>query len=131
TWTGRPDVFPRTARELAACRGGTLDDIGDLVKAHAENVVEQESRALQWRQPLEGHHQWQRDVVHGFCIVILDDGLRQPDADVGFPLASRRLELIETEPGHGGREPGGGLSYRIVLRPSPPDPGFLNDVFGV
>ena len=56
TRTGSPDVLARPARELAACRGGTADDIDDLVKAHAENVVQQESRPLQRRQPLEGYH---------------------------------------------------------------------------
>ena len=105
----------------ASCRqaaGLALDRRRDLLKADPEHVVQQEGGALERREPLEREHQRQGDV---FLLVLLDDRLGKPRADIDFALAPRRFELIETQPRDRAAKERLGLAH--LARGRPPSSG--------
>ena len=89
------DMAARAGGELAAGGGVALDGGRDLLEVQPEHVVQQEGRPLERRKPLQRQHQRQGDV---FQLVLFDDGIGKPGADIGFALAPRGFELVEAEP---------------------------------
>jgi hypothetical protein len=108
---------------------------GDLGKRRVEDVVKQEGRAFQRRQPVERQQQGERKVVGQFGGGIGRQALRvehrlgEPRADIDLPLRLRALQAVETEPGHHGDEKG----FRVmhVLRSGKAEIGVLHDVVRV
>ena len=70
-------MWVRARLALAARRRLAADRFGDLVKADAEDVVQQKGGAFQRRQALERQHQRQGDVVE-FILLRLDQRFWQP-----------------------------------------------------
>ena len=56
-------MLARAGRELAAGGLGVVDRLADGRVVHVEDVVEQERRALEGRQPLEREQQRDRQIV--------------------------------------------------------------------
>ena len=77
------DMGPGTGGELSASGRAALDSHCDFLKTDPEHVVEQEGGAFERREPLERKHQRQGDVLFPF-LILLDNRLRKPRADVGL-----------------------------------------------
>ena len=83
SWSCGADIDSGAAGELAAGRRLTADRLCDLVETDAENVMEQEGRALQRRQAFERDHERQRDIVD-LLVPGFHDRFWQPRPDVGL-----------------------------------------------
>jgi hypothetical protein len=122
-------------RQLPASRFGAVKHGGDLGKRRVEDVVKQEGRAFQWRQPVERQQQGEREIVSEFGGGIgrqalrVEHRLREPRPDIDFSLRSCTLQAIETKPGHDGDEKR--LRVVHVLRAGKAEIGILYDVFRV
>ena len=120
---------------MPAGRLGAVKHGGDLGKRGVKDVVEQERRAFQRRQPVERQQQCERQVVRQFGGGVgrqalgIEHGLRQPRPDIDLPLGSCALQAVETEPGHDGDEKR--LRVMHVLRAGKAEIGILYDVFRV
>ena len=66
--------------------GVTLDGGRDFLKSQPEHIVQQEGRPLERRKTFQRKHQRQGDV---FVLLLFEDGIGKPEADVGLALASR------------------------------------------
>ena len=121
--------------QLPARRLGAVEHGGDFGERRVEDVVEQEGRAFQRRQPVERQQQGERKIVGEFGGGIgrqalrVEHRLREPWPDIDFPLRSRALQAIETKPGHDGDEKR--LRVVHVLRAGKAEIGILHHVFRV
>ena len=121
--------------QLPAGRLGAVEHGGDFGKWRVEDVVKQEGRAFQRRQPVEREQQGEREIVGEFGGGIgrqafrVEHRLREPRPDIDFPLGLRALQAIETKPGHDGDEKR--LRVVDVLRAGKAEVGILHDVFRV
>src|SRR5438477_858467 len=79
-------------------------------------------------QTFQGKHQRQCDVL---VRLLFDDGLGKPGTDIGLSLASRRLELIETEARDRAAQERLGFTHLAAVDSHPADEGLLHDVLGV
>jgi hypothetical protein len=97
-------------RKLPAVVLALADDPRDLVEAVAEDVVEQEDRALDRRERLEQYEERHRERVRlldedgGIIGIVGHDRLRKPLADVLLVPRERRPELVNAEAGHDRRQ---------------------------
>src|SRR5262245_10923870 len=82
------DVGPGAGGELPASGRAALDRHRDFIKIDPENVVKQEGGTFERREPLERKHKRQGDVLFPF-VILLDDRLRKPRADVDLSLVPR------------------------------------------
>ena len=99
------DMPPRPRGELAGVRLGLADDLGDLVVAVVEDVVQQQHRALLGGQALEQRRgtpgrasRPSRRARAGSSPGSPDERLRQPLADVALPPRARRAQLVDRQP---------------------------------
>ena len=81
----------RPERELAAVRLVLADDLGDLVEAVPEDVVEQEDRPLDRAQPLEQEQERHRQRVGLLRLRGRVGGALVGQQRLGQPLADVRL----------------------------------------
>jgi len=100
------DVTACTSRELPTVVRPLADDLGDLVEAVAEDVVEQEDRALDRVELLEQDEERERERVRllGVAgrvaprVVVGEERLREPLAHVDLAARLRRAQVIDAEP---------------------------------
>ena len=100
----------------------------DLVESQPEHIVQQEGGALERRQAFQRQHQRQGDV---FLLVLFDDGIGKPGADIGLALVPRGFELIETQPRDRAAQERLGLAHLAAIGLHPADEGLLHHVLGV
>ena len=121
--------------QLPAGRLGAVEHGGDLGERRVEDVVKQEGRAFQRRQPVERQQQGEREIVGEFGGGIGREALRvehrlgKPRPDIDLPLGSCALQAIETEPRHDGDEKR--LRVVHVLRAGKAEISILHHVFRV
>ena len=135
----RPAGFDMSAgagRELAAGRLAATECARHFGEVEAEDVVQQEARPLQRRQPFEHQHQRHRNIVRQLArrLVVedfVDHRLGQPLADVELAPRLRRLHAIEAEPRHHGAEIAARLLDRRAVGGVPAQIGVLHDVLGL
>ncbi len=123
-----PQILPGPARELPARRGVAAEGLGNVVETLPEDVVQQERRPLERRQTLQRQQQGQGDIFHRF---ILDDRVGEPWADIFFPARSRRLQHVQAKPDDGPSKKCCRLLDLVLVDIGPPQPGILDDVFGI
>jgi hypothetical protein len=127
------DMRPGAAGELATGGFAALQGSGDVAEAQPEHVVQQERRALRRREPLQGQHQSDGHVV-GERVGrrrLIDDGLRQPGADVALPLAARPAPAVQAQPGDHRRQEGARVMDAVAVGVVPAQIGVLHHVLGV
>jgi len=142
------DVLPGAVGKLAAGLARLADDAGRLAVVIAENVMQQEHRPLDRRQPLEQQQERHRQRV-GLLGQIgrvsdrrvaaerltgdRDERLWQPLPHVGLLSGPGRAELVDAEPGGHRRQ----VRLRRVGLARPADRSvvskerFLHDVLGL
>jgi len=139
------DVLAGPARQLAAGTRAPADDAGCLVVAVAEDVVQQEHRPLQRRQPLEQQQERHRQRVGllgvrsgiGVWLAELEpvcqQRLRQPVADVGLATRPGGAELIDRQSrDHRGQVSLGRIGLALArYRPVVAQERLLHDVLGL
>ena len=131
TWKARSrlaDMGARAGSELAAGGGIAADGRGDFLEFQPEHVVQQEGRPLERRKTFQRQHQRQGDVL---LVLLFDDGIGKPRADIGLALAPRRFELIETEARDRAAQERLGFAHLAAVGPHPADEGLLHDILGV
>ena len=89
------DAPPRPARELPRRLRRAVDDGGDLVERHAEDVVEDEGQPLRRRQRLEHDEQRQPDRVGDERLVLGVDAVRAVDDRIGEMVGERLLATCD------------------------------------
>jgi hypothetical protein len=109
------DPAARSRGELTAVLLALTNRDRDLVVAVGEDVMEQEDRALDRRQPFEQYEEGERErvcllrvvrrVELGF-FVVSQHGLGQPLSHVHLAASPRGTQVVDAEPGHDRREKG-------------------------
>ena len=121
---------PGAACQLATRGGISLDRGRDLLKVEAEHVMKQEGGALQRRQTLQRHQQWQSNVVQ-LILARFHNWLRQPSADVSFALAPDRLEPIQAQARDDPAQKCCRLAHGVSVDIEPAQEGVLDHVLRV
>jgi hypothetical protein len=105
------DVASGAGGELAHGLLALADDLRDLREPVAEHVVKQQDGALLGGQALQQHQHGQRQrvgrlgVPGRIILVVGEDRLGQPLADVALAAGARGAQLVDRQPGgHGGDE---------------------------
>src|SRR5262249_44799401 len=125
------NVRPRSSRQLPARRRFAADCLRDFVKADAEYVVEKKGYALQRRETLERHHQWQLNVLRSIAIGIYDNRFGEPGPDISLTPLPRRFQLIKAKAGHDAPQIGLRLADAVLIDREPAEKRILDDVLGV
>jgi hypothetical protein len=116
--------------ELSTGRLFFADDGGDLGEAMVDYLVQDVDGALDGGEALQEDEEGERD---GFAVggLVREDRLGQPWSDVLFAPRTRRLEVVQAEPGHDRREPCLRRFDGRRVGGLPAQPRVLQDVFGL
>ena len=123
--------------ELSA-RGRCLAErLRDVVVVAIEHIVQHESGALFFAEPLQQVHEGDRHVARELRVRLrrhnfdFRERLRQPRTEVRGPLRLRGAQPIDREPRDHGRQPrfGGSQLRRVLLVPA--QPRILQHVLGI
>ena len=129
----------RPAGELPARRRRPPDDGADRLEGETEHVVQHERRALGGAQLLQHDQQRHADAVvqrHpvgrvGVVAGNLEQGLREPRADVGLVARPRRPQLVQTQAGDDDDEPAADVVELAEVLAHQSRERLLDDVLGV
>ena len=126
---------PRPVRDLADRGRALADGLGDLVVAHGEHLAQHEHRPLGGREGLQHQQHGHRDAV-GQLDVLGHVGrgeqrLGQPGPDIGLLAAAERTQPDQRLAGGDPDQVCTLVTHGAEVDARPPQPGLLQDVFGV
>ncbi len=134
----RAHTLARPRNELAHGRFVLAQSVGDLGIRAVERLAQNERRALLGPEPLQHHHQPERQVVreriHISILAALpafhgQHRLRQPRPDIDLARGLRAAHPVETKPHDDGRQPRRRLLDRAVIGRLPAQIGVLHRIF--
>jgi hypothetical protein len=119
----------RTCSRARLAHGGlgAVQGPGDVAVILLEDVVQQEDRPLQRREPFQRQQKGDRDVLGPFDRILgerLDQRLRKPGAAIGGALGLGLAQAVDAKPRGRPDQPGGGIADPLP-GPGPAQPGIL------